>query len=451
MPKLFGTDGIIGIANKELTAELAMKIGVAGAYVLAGQTGRKPKILIGTDTRLSSDMLEAALIAGLCSIGAEVHKAGVVPSPAMAYLIRYYKLDAGIMLSASHNPMQDNGIKFFDSTGCKLSDEVEEKIEELFLNTEEIPRPTGADVGRTALRAEASSDYAKFLSGSLIGEKPLAGLKIALDCANGATFKVAPEVFAKLGADIIVMHDAPNGININDNCGSTHLASLQECVKKNNADIGLAFDGDGDRVLCVDNLGEVLDGDAILALCGLDMKKKGQLKNNTIVATVMSNLGLSNFCEANGINLRRTAVGDRYVLQEMLGGGFNLGGEQSGHIILSDYNSTGDGILTGLQLVAILNESGKNLSELRKIIQALPQVLLGAKGRLKGKLENNKKITDAMKNIEDELGNKGRLLVRPSGTEPLIRVMIEGPNEASIQKMAENLVTIIEKELSWRE
>jgi len=446
MPKLFGTDGIRGIANKELTAELAMKVGVAGAHVLAGQAGHKPKILIGTDTRLSSDMLEAALIAGLCSIGAEVHKVGVVPSPAMAYLIRHYKLDAGIMLSASHNPMQDNGIKFFDSTGCKLPDEVEEKIEALLSNTKEISRPTGANVGRTILRKEASSDYANFLLNSL--DKPLTGLKIALDCANGATHKVAPQVFAKLGANIIVIHDAPNGININDNCGSTHLASLQKCVNKNKADIGLAFDGDGDRVLCVDNMGEELDGDAILALCGLNMKKKGQLKNNTIVATVMSNLGLSNFCEANQINLRRTAVGDRYVLQEMLNGDFNIGGEQSGHIILSDHNSTGDGILTGLQLSAILNESGKPLSEMRKIMQALPQVLLGAKGKLSGKLENNKNIFNAMQKVEDELGNRGRLLVRPSGTEPLVRVMIEGLDKASIQKMAEDLVAVIEKELS---
>ena len=447
MPKLFGTDGIRGIANKELTAEQAMKVGVAGAYVLAGQSGRKPKILIGADTRLSSDMLEAALIAGLCSIGAEVHRAGVVPSPAMAYLIRHYKLDAGIMLSASHNPMQDNGIKFFDSTGCKLSDEVEEEIERLLLNTEDIPRPIGADVGRTVLREEASADYAKFLLGSLEGETPLAGLKIALDCANGASFKVAPKVFNALGADIVVIHDAPNGVNINDNCGSTHLASLQECVKKNKADIGLAFDGDGDRVLCIDNLGEELDGDAILAICGLDMKKKGQLKNNTIVATVMSNLGLSNFCEANEINLRRTAVGDRYVLKEMQNGNFNLGGEQSGHIILSDYNSTGDGILTGLQIAAILNKSGKALSELREIMLSLPQVLLGAKGRLSGKLEDNKNISEAMQKVEEELGNKGRLLVRPSGTEPLIRVMIEGPDEALIQKMAKDLVAVIEKEL----
>jgi len=447
MPKLFGTDGIRGVANKELTAEQAMKVGVAGAYVLAGQTGRKPKILIGTDTRLSSDMLEAALIAGLCSIGAEVHKVGVVPSPAMAYLIRHYKLDAGVMLSASHNPMQDNGIKFFDSTGCKLSDEVEGKIEDILSNTEEVPRPIGADVGRTVLRKEASADYLKFLLGSLKGEKPLAGLKIAMDCANGATFEIAPEAYTKLGADIVVIHNKPNGVNINDNCGSTHLASLRECVLKSKADIGLAFDGDGDRVLCIDNMGKELDGDAILAICGLDMKNKGQLKNNTIVATVMSNLGLSNFCEANGISLHRTAVGDRYVLQEMLSGNFNLGGEQSGHVILSDYNSTGDGVLTGLQLSAILKESGKALSDLRKIVVALPQVLLGAKGRLKGKLEDNKNISKAMQKVEAELGSKGRLLVRASGTEPLIRVMIEGPNEAVIQKMAEDLVAIIEKEL----
>ena len=447
MGKLFGTDGARGVANGDLSPEKAMEIGMAGAYVLSGKTGRVPKILIGTDTRRSSDMLEAALIAGLCSLGAEVHRAGVVPSPAIAYLVRRYKMDAGIMLSASHNPMPDNGIKFFDSQGYKLPDEVENKIEALIDAKEQIPRPTGAGVGHTIQRPEAISDYVDFLAKTIKGKKPLSGLKIAMDCANGATYKAAPEVFTRLGAEIIPMHNKPNGLNINENCGSTHLESLQAYVKANKVDMGLAFDGDGDRLLCVDETGEVVDGDAMMAICGLYMKKNGKLKNNTIVATVMSNMGLEIFCQENEIILRRTAVGDRYVLQEMKAEGHNLGGEQSGHVILSDYNTTGDGILVGLQLAAILNESGKSFSELSIVIKTLPQVLLGAKGKLKGALSKNENIGKAIKQAEEQLGNKGRVLVRTSGTEPLVRVMIEGPEQSVIQQMAEEIIAVIEKEM----
>ena len=461
MGKLFGTDGIRGIANKELSPELAMNIGRAGAYALAGHLGRAPKILIGTDTRLSADMLEAALVAGLCSVGAEVHRAGVVPSPAMAFLVRKYKMDAGVMLSASHNPMPDNGIKFFDGFGYKLSDEVEEEIETLLDAIDEkadkIPRPVGEGIGRSFLCNEkAVKDYVAFLAGTIgdsassSGDKPLAGMKVVLDCANGATCEAAPLVFKQLGAEIIPIHYQSDGTNINMDCGSTHLESLQAHVKANQVDMGLAFDGDGDRVLCVDETGAVLDGDGIMAICGLALKKKGQLKHSTIVATVMSNLGLELFCEKEGLNLLRAKVGDRYVVQEMKTQGYNLGGEQSGHIIFHDYNTTGDGILTGLQLLATLKESGQKLSQLSKIMETMPQVLLGARlsSRVtEARIRQNKKIDQAIRGLEEKMSGSGRVLVRPSGTEPLVRVMIEGRDQTAIQQWAEELVQLIEKEM----
>ena len=450
MGHLFGTDGVRGVANTELTPELTMDIGRAGAYALAGQLGRPPKILIGTDTRLSAEMLESALTAGLCSVGAEVYSAGVIPSPAMAYLVRHYKMDAGVMLSASHNPMPDNGIKFFDGTGYKLSDEVEDEIES-FLGgrAAEIPRPVGEGVGRRFNCENAVKDYIKFLASILSGDKPLAGMKVALDCANGACYEAAPMIFQRLGAEIFSLHFKPDGCNINVKCGSTHLESLQDFVKINQVDIGLAFDGDGDRVLCVDETGAVMDGDAIMAVCGLALKKKGQLKNNAIVATVMSNLGLQIFCDKEGLGLRRTAVGDRYVIQEMKAGGYNLGGEQSGHVIFLDHNTTGDGILTGLMLMSTLKESGKKLSELRCIMETMPQVLLGAKlgRRLSGDIRQNEKIDQAIGELEKRLLGEGRVLVRPSGTEPLVRVMIEGRDRAAILEWAKALVQTIEKEM----
>ena len=456
MAKLFGTDGVRGLANKEITPELAMIIGRAGAYTLAGHMGRQPKVLIGTDTRLSADMLEAALVAGLCSVGAEVYRAGNIPSPAMAFLVRHYKMDAGCMLSASHNPMEDNGIKFFDGKGYKLSDEMEEKIEALIKSetlikseSDKIPRPIGKEVGRAFLCDRAVGDYVDYLTG-LCGAISFKGLKVALDCANGACCEAAPETFKRLGAEIYPIHYKPNGININEACGSTHLASLQEYVKANNLDIGLAFDGDGDRVLCVDDLGAELDGDIIMAICGLALKKKGDLKNNGIVATVMSNMGLQIFCDKEGITLHRAKVGDRYVIQDMKEGGYSLGGEQSGHIIFHDYNTTGDGILTGLQLLTILKESGQKLSELRKIVEVMPQVLLGAKLGSSGMtdISKNKKIDDAIKELEKKLEGTGRILVRPSGTEPIVRVMIEGRDQSVIKKWAEDLVELIEKEMT---
>jgi len=448
MGKHFGTDGVRGVANDDLTPEYAMKIGKAGAFALAGHLGRQAKILVGTDTRISADMLEAALVAGLCSVGAEVYRAGVVPSPAMAYLVRHYKMDAGVMLSASHNPMPDNGIKFFNEKGYKLSDEIENTIETYIDDDSGIPRPVGEAVGRAHDCGKASSDYADFLIKSVTLGSKLTGIKVALDCANGACSEVAPEVFRKLGAEVIAMHDKPDGKNINVDCGSTHLQSLTECVKAEKADIGLAFDGDGDRILCVDERGEAMDGDAIMAICGLALKQKGKLSGNAIVATVMSNMGLAIFCECEGIELRRTAVGDRYVVQEMLEGGYSIGGEQSGHIILHDHNSTGDGILTGLQLLSTLKESGKTASELRKVMQPLPQVLLGTKlkKRLTTDVRENAKIAAAIADVEKRLGSEGRVLVRASGTEPLVRVMLEGRDEAQITEWAQELVNLIAKE-----
>ena len=449
MEKLFGTDGVRGVANTELSPEKAMKIGCAGAYALAGQLGRPPKILIGTDTRISADMLEAALIAGLCSVGAHVSVAGVIPSPAMAFLVRHYKMDAGVMLSASHNPMPDNGIKFFNSKGCKLSDEVEEEIEALIWERyDSIPRPTGAGVGRVShTENKATEDYISFLESTFAEKQPLKGLRVALDCANGATGTAAPIIFEKLGAKIFPMHYKPNGININDGCGSTHLESIREYVKANNVDIGLAFDGDGDRVLGVDDKGEEFDGDVIMAVCGLAMLKNGKLNNKTIVSTVMSNLGLEQFCEREGIKLLRTDVGDRYVMEEMVAGGHNLGGEQSGHIILYDYNSTGDGILTGLHLLANIKAAGLKMSDLRKAMVTLPQVLLKAEIGKNKDYQNNPVINAAIDKITKDLAGSGRLLVRPSGTEPIIRVMMEGKDLAEIEKTAKDLTALIEKEM----
>ncbi|MCL2398732.1 MAG: phosphoglucosamine mutase [Defluviitaleaceae bacterium] len=453
MAKLFGTDGIRGIANSELSPELALNIGRAGAYVLAGNTGCLPKILIGTDTRLSTDMLEAALISGICSVGAQVYRAGVIPSPAMAYLVRHYKMDAGIMLSASHNPMQDNGIKFFDESGYKLSDSVEEEIESLIENLlagkpTDIPGPIGEKVGRSFICKNAVVDYVDFLVDT-VSKNHLVGMKVAIDCANGATYEAARIAFKQLGAKVYAIHCDPDGTNINEECGSTHLKSLQTYVKAYQMDIGLAFDGDGDRVLAVDETGAEMDGDAIMAVCGLALKKKNKLKNNTIVATVMSNLGLQLFCEKEGLNLCRALVGDRYVIQEMKAGNYNFGGEQSGHIIFHDYNTTGDGILTGLQLLATLKESGQKMSELRKVMENMPQVLLGAKlgKRIKGDIRQNENIDKAIRELEEKLANNGRVLVRPSGTEPIVRVMLEGPEKVVIQKWAEELIAVIEKEL----
>lgn len=448
MGKLFGTDGVRGVANKELTTQLAFKLGMAGAHILKSDSERKPKIVVGMDTRISGGMIESALISGICSVGANVISVGVMPTPAIAYLTKYSGADAGIVISASHNPFEFNGIKFFNSKGYKLDDSLEEKIEELvFDDCKKVSVADGKDIGWKQYDNDASLLYEDFLKQKI--SSGFDGLKIAVDCANGATFKIAPKVLKDLGANVLVLSDKPNGININKDCGSTHMKELQEFVVKNECDLGLAFDGDGDRVLAVDELGRLVDGDKIMAIMALDLKNKGKLPKNTVVATVMSNLGLDLFAREHGIDIQKTKVGDRYVLENMLENGFSIGGEQSGHIILTEHNTTGDGPLTGIMLCEILKNSGKTISELASVMEVFPQVLENAR------VSNHKKynyledevIKDKCKALEDEFEGDGRVLIRPSGTEPLVRVMIEGKDEDYIEKRAKELAGIIEQRL----
>lgn len=449
MGRLFGTDGVRGVANKELTAELAFKLGQAGAYVLTGETSHTPKIIVGMDTRISGTMLEAAISAGICSVGAKAIFLGVIPTPAVAYLTRLYGADAGIVISASHNPYEFNGIKFFDSKGYKLPDSVEDKIEKMiFENQKDIPHAVEEKIGTREFSNIAIDDYVDYIKKSVPSN--LSGVKVAIDCANGATYQVAPRVFKELGADVHVLADQPNGININKGCGSTHLEKLQDYVKTNKLDIGLGFDGDADRVLAVDENGEIVDGDKIMSIIGLELKRQGELPENTIVATVMSNLGLDVMAKKEGLNLVKTKVGDRYVLEEMKAKGYALGGEQSGHIILLKHNTTGDGTLTGVYLLRILKESGKKLSELAGVMEIFPQVLVNAK------VSNEKKkmyledtlINKMCSDLEAEFHGEGRVLIRPSGTEPLVRVMIEGKDQAYISTRAKELAKVIEERLA---
>lgn len=445
MGKFFGTDGVRGVANIELTPELVYKLGRAGAYVLTKETKHVAKIVVGMDTRISGDMLESALIAGICSVGAHVVSLGVVPTPAVAHLVREYEADAGVVISASHNPVQDNGIKFFNSQGFKLRDELEDEIEEYMTTREdEIPRAFGDMVGCRKICDEAIDDYVKFLLSTI--DIKLDGLKVAIDCANGATYKAAPLALNALGAEVIAIHREPNGININHNCGSTHMEGLQKFVIDNGADIGIAFDGDGDRCLAVDELGNIVDGDEIMTVCGAYLRDIGKLKNNTIVATVMSNLGLFIMGEKNNINIEQTKVGDRYVLERMLEKGDCFGGEQSGHIIFLDYNTTGDGILTAIQLLAMLKKRDKKLSEAKAIIDVLPQVLVNARVDSKRKNDylSNETIKNEIEALEAKFSGEGRVLIRPSGTEPIVRVMIEGRDEAILKEEAERLARLIE-------
>ena len=449
MGRLFGTDGVRGIANLELTAELAYKIGQAGAYVLTGEVNHKPKILVGKDTRISGDMLEAALVSGICSVGAEAISIGIVPTPAVAYLVRYYKADAGVVISASHNPVEYNGIKYFNSNGYKLSDEIEERIEDIILdNSEQIPLPIGDGIGRSLEKKDALNDYIEYAKSTI--NTDLNGLNIVIDCANGASYITSYETLKQLGATVNVINNTPDGTNINLNCGSTHMDGLQEYVKQTGADIGLAFDGDADRVLAVDENGNIVDGDRIMTICVIDLMKKGRLKDNTLVTTVMSNMGLFIAAEENGFNVVQTKVGDRYVLEEMVKNNYTIGGEQSGHIIFSEYNTTGDGLITALQLLSIIKETGKKLSELASVMKVLPQVLVNAKvnnGR-KNTYLKDEVIASAIKNVQDTFKQKGRVLIRPSGTEPLIRVMLEGENIKLLQQKAEELAKLIEQRLA---
>ena len=446
MGKLFGTDGIRGVANTELTASLAFKTGQAGAYVLTKHTSRRPRILIGKDTRKSGDMLEAALTAGLCSVGAKVIPLGVIPTPAVAYLTRKYKADAGVVISASHNPCEYNGIKFFNCDGYKLSDGIENEIESYILGENHITdMPTHGKVGYVSANHNAVEDYVSFAISTV--DCRLDGMKIAIDCANGAAYETAFKALNKLGAQVEAIHNTPDGVNINDQCGSTHMKSLQAYVTSIGADVGIAFDGDADRMLAVDELGNIIDGDQVMAVCAEFMRKRGTLKQNTLVATVMSNLGLFNAGKKIGINIPRTKVGDRYVLEEMLAKGYNIGGEQSGHIIFLDYNTTGDGLVSALQFLSVLKKTGKKASEAASIVKVMPQVLKNAvvKPEHTSDYMDNPEISAACKALEDEFADNGRVLIRASGTEPLVRVMIEGDDIEYITKKAEELAALIEK------
>jgi phosphoglucosamine mutase len=444
MGKYFGTDGVRGVANIELTPELAFKIGRCGGYVLTkGKT--KPKILVGRDTRVSGHMLEGALVAGLLSIGAEVMRLGVISTPGVAYLTKALGAQAGVMISASHNPVADNGIKFFGPDGFKLLDEQEEEIEALMDATEDVlPRPAGNDLGVVNDYFEGGQKYLSFLKNTI--EEDFSGLLVALDCAHGATSSLAPYLFADLEADIVTMGNNPNGYNINDGVGSTHPEALAALVKEKGADVGLSFDGDGDRLIAIDENGDIVDGDQIMYICAKYLNEKGRLKQNTIVSTVMSNLGFYKAIEAQGIKSAVAGVGDRYVMEEMRKNGFNLGGEQSGHIIFLDHITTGDGMLSAIQLVNILKETGKPLSQLANEMKKYPQLLINVRVKDKNEALNNEKIKESIAEAEKEMNGNGRILVRPSGTEPLIRVMAEAPTEEECKKYVERIVEVVKQE-----
>ena len=448
MGRLFGTDGARGVANSELTCELAMKIGRAAAMVLTESCAHKPKVLIGMDTRASSHMLAAAIGAGLCSVGADVLIIDVVPTPAVAFLVKEYDYDAGVMISASHNPCEYNGIKIFQGNGYKLPDELENEIEEIILDETKVPPVVlGGDVGKISFSSKAVDDYIFHLAMTADGD--FKGMKIALDCANGSASVTARALFTRLGAKCCIINEMPNGTNINENCGSTHLEQLQKFVVENKCDIGFAFDGDADRLLVVDENGEVVDGDKIIAVCSKFMKENNKLKNNTAVVTVMSNMGFFKFCEKNGINCVKTKVGDRYVLEEMVKNGFVIGGEQSGHIIFLDYATTGDGQMSAIQVLNVLKSTGKKISELASEMQVYPQVLINVRVSNFGKarLEKDEEVQLAIREASEELGDTGRVLVRVSGTEPLVRVMLEGEDYNQIKSLAESIAKVIEERL----
>ena len=445
MGRLFGTDGVRGVANEELTPVLAMQLGQAGAYVLTKEKEHKPTIMVGCDTRISGDMLANALMAGACSVGANAVFVGVVPTPAVAYLTRKYKVDAGVVISASHNPVEFNGIKFFDGNGYKLPDSLEDEIEALIRNgMQGIKFPIGAGVGKIKYRTDAREEYINHAIQAV--KVDLAGMKIVVDCAEGAAFYTSIEALKESGAEIVAIHTNPDGTNINANCGSTHMEELQARVVYEKANLGLAFDGDADRLLAVDENGKIVDGDQIMAIVGNHMKAQGKLKLDTIVATVMSNLGFFLMGEKNGIRIEQTKVGDRYVLERMREMGASLGGEQSGHIIFLDENTTGDGLLSALHLLQVVVETKKPLSELAKIMEVMPQALLNAK------VPNHKKehymdypeIADAIAALNKKFAGEGRVLIRPSGTEPLVRVMIEGKDQKMIEAEARKLAELIQ-------
>lgn len=445
MARLFGTDGVRGIANEELTPLLAMQLGQAGAYVLSKKNAHKPTIMVGCDTRISGDMLANALMAGACSVGANCVFVGVIPTPAVAYLTRKYKVDAGVVISASHNPVEFNGIKFFDGNGFKLPDALEDEIEELIKNNMQgVKFPTGSGVGKIKYRTDAKEEYVNKAIQSV--NVDLSGLKIVVDCAEGASYYTSVEALKELGGNIVSIHNNPDGTNINANCGSTHMEELQARVVYEKANVGLAFDGDADRMLAVDENGNIVDGDQIMAIVGKHMRSQGKLKNDTIVATVMSNLGFFLMAERENLKVEQTKVGDRYVLERMKEIDASLGGEQSGHVIFLDENTTGDGLLSALHLLQVMVETGRPLSELATIMEVLPQALVNAKvaNHKKDKYMEFPEIAQAIQDLEKKYAGEGRVLIRPSGTEPLVRVMIEGKDINVIKEDAQVLAKLIQ-------
>ncbi len=445
MARLFGTDGVRGVANDELTPTLAMQLGQAGAYVLSKENEHKPTIMVGCDTRISGDMLANALMAGACSVGANVVYVGVVPTPAVAYLTRKYKVDAGVVISASHNPVEFNGIKFFDGNGYKLPDSLEDEIEALIKSgMRDIKFPVGSSVGKIKYRTDAREEYINHAIRAV--NVDLSGMKIVVDCAEGASHYTSVEALKELGAEVVAIHNNPDGTNINANCGSTHMEELMARVVFEKAKVGLAFDGDADRLLAVDENGEVVDGDQIMAIVGNHMKQQGKLKNDTIVATVMSNLGFFLMAEKNQIHMEQTKVGDRYVLERMREIGASLGGEQSGHVIFLDENTTGDGLLSALHLLQVMVETKKPLSELKEVMEVLPQALVNAKvpNHKKENYMDYPEIAEAIASLEKQFAGEGRVLIRPSGTEPLVRVMIEGKDQKLIETEAKKLAELIQ-------
>ena len=441
MSRLFGTDGVRGLVNEFLTPELAYHLGRAAASYF-GQSVDRPTFLIGRDTRISGGMLENALASGICAVGGDVIILGEAPTPAIAYLVRQKGCTAGVVISASHNPYPDNGIKFFDGNGFKLPDAVEDEIETLCTASadDRLPRPTKGDIGQIFYHQEWVEEYVNFVAST---SDTLTGLKVVYDGAHGAASYVGPKILRQLGAEVVTINVEPTGTNINDNAGSTHLAGLQEAVLREGAHVGIANDGDADRCLMVDEQGQVLDGDQIMLLCGLHLKEQGKLKDNMIVGTVMSNIGFHKAAQELGMQTCSTAVGDRYVLEKMLADGYSIGGEQSGHVIFLDYNSTGDGLLTAVQTLSIMKEKGKSLSELAGLMTKYPQLLVNVRVLTKAGWETNKNIQDAIREAEEELGSNGRILVRPSGTEPLIRVMAEGPDQEQLDELCNRIGDVI--------
>ncbi|MGC2424063.1 MAG: phosphoglucosamine mutase [Nitrospirota bacterium] len=449
MRKLFGTDGIRGTANVHpMTTEMAMKLGRAAAYVFRNGRVARHRIVIGKDTRLSGYMLESALTSGICSMGMDVLLVGPLPTPGIAFITRSLRADAGVVISASHNPYEDNGIKFFSRDGLKLPDEVEDRLEGLITSGEiDHIRPTASEVGKAFRVDDAVGRYIEFVKSTFPKGMTLEGMKIVVDCANGAAYKVTPWVLKELGAEVFVLHDKPDGSNINAGCGSLHSEVIQNAVVEQGADVGIAHDGDADRVIFCDEKGRDFDGDKVLALCAIDMKKRKTLAKNTVVATVMSNLGLELAMKKAGITLIRTAVGDRYVVEEMLRQGYNLGGEQSGHVVFMDYNTTGDGVITALQVLSIMKRTGKKLSALGKVMTTYPQVLVNVKVREKTEIMDVPALAEIVRAAQASLDGTGRLLIRYSGTEPKLRIMAEGSDKTHIENMVRDIAAAVSKEL----